>query len=296
MTNDGSPAPDARGMRVVITGAHGLLAAAVHRDFQSAGAEVIGLDRAALDITDAATVLSRLAGARPDVIVNGVAYNNVDGAESDPVTALRVNAIGVRNLAAVASAVDATLVHYGTDFVFDGESNRPYVEDDPPNPRSVYGSSKLLGEWFAVDHPKSYMLRVESLFGEPGPESRRHGSLHAIVARIRARETTPVFVDRTVSPGYTTDIAAATRALVLGRAPYGIYHCVNSGATSWPEIATEASRLLGIPVQTSPVTLASMALPAKRPVYSALSNAKLAAAGVPMPTWQDALRRHLERS
>ena len=283
-------------MRVLLTGARGLLAAAVQRDLASTGAEIVAFDRAGLDITDGERVTTRVSATRPDVIVNCVAYNDVDGAEGDAVTALRVNAIGVRHLASAARTVDATLVHYSTDFVFDGEADRPYTEEDAPNPRSVYGSSKLLGEWFALDHGKSYVLRVESLFGEPGPGGRGHGSLNAIVTRIRSGETTPVFVDRTVSPGYTTDVAAATRALIVAGAPYGIYHCVNTGPTTWGAIADEAARLLGIPVRTSPITLAGLALPAKRPVYSALSNAKLAAAAFPMPSWQDALARHIERS
>ena len=134
------------------------------------------------------------------------------------------------------------------------------------------------------------MLRVESLFGEPGPDGSRQGSLKGILVRLRAGEPLPVFVDRTVSPGYTTDIAAATRALVDGGAPPGLYHCVNSGATSWADIAAEAARLLGVPIDMKPITLESVALPARRPKYSALSNAKLAAAGIAMPTWQDALR------
>ena len=163
-------------------------------------------------------------------------------------------------------------MHYGTDFVFDGESDRPYVEDDRPNPRSAYGVSKLLGEWFALDHPRAYVLRVESLFGEPGPDGSRQGSLKGILVRLRAGEPLPVFVDRTVSPGYTTDIAAATRALVERGAPPGVYHCVNAGATSWADIAAEAARLLGVPIDMKPITLESVALPARRPKYSALSN------------------------
>jgi dTDP-4-dehydrorhamnose reductase len=237
-----------------------------------------------------------VAAARPDLIVNCVAYNDVDGAEKDPVAALQVNALAVRNLAAAARSASAAFVHYGTDFVFDGESHRPYVEEDRPNPRSVYGASKLLGEWFALDHPRGYVLRVESLFGEPGPDGSRQGSLKGILVKLRAGEQLPVFVDRTVSPGYTADISAATRALIENGAAPGIYHCVNSGATSWADIATEAARLLGVPIDMKPITLEGMALPARRPKYSALSNAKLAAAGFAMPTWQDALRRHLEEA
>lgn len=283
-------------MRVLVPGARGLLGAAIVREFEAAGWEVIALHRTALDITDERAVSARVAAARPDLVVNCVAYNDVDGAEKDAVVALQVNALAVRSLAAAAREAQAAFVHYGTDFVFDGDHDRPYVESDPANPCSVYAVSKLLGEWFALDHPRGYVLRVESLFGEPGPEGSRAGSLKGLVTRLQAREPLPVFVDRTVSPGYTSDIAAATRALFERHAPAGVYHCVNSGATSWADIAKEAARLLGLPIEIKPITLESVALPAKRPRYSALSNAKLAAAGYPMPTWQDALERHLKLS
>jgi dTDP-4-dehydrorhamnose reductase len=280
---------------MLVTGARGLLGAAIVRDFAAAGWEVVPLHRDTLDVTDSGAVARQVADAHPDLVVNCVAYNDVDGAEKDPVSALQVNAMAVRSLAAAAKAAGATLVHYGTDFVFDGESDRPYVEEDRPNPRSAYGVSKLLGEWFALDHPRAYVLRVESLFGEPGPDGSRQGSLKGILVRLRAGEQLPVFVDRTVSPGYTTDIAAATRALIEQGAAPGIYHCVNSGSTSWADIASEAARLLGLPIDMKPITLESVALPARRPKYSALSVAKLAAAGIAMPPWQDALARHLRR-
>ena len=282
--------------RLLVTGARGLLGAAIVREFAASGWEVIPLDRAALDITDGPAVARLVAEAQPDLIVNCVAFNDVDGAEQNAVAALQVNALAVRSLAAAAKAAGATFVHYGTDFVFDGDSDRPYVEDDRPNPRSVYGVSKLLGEWFALDHPRAYVLRVESLFGEPGPDGSRQGSLKGILLRLRAGERLPVFVDRTVSLGYTTDIAAATRLVVETGMPPGVYHCVNSGATSWADIAAEAARLLGLPIDMKPITLESVALPASRPKYSALSTAKLAAAGIPMPPWQDALARHLRET
>jgi dTDP-4-dehydrorhamnose reductase len=285
-------------MRLLVTGARGLLAGAIVREFAAAGWELLPFDRGALDITDAIAVARQVADAQPDLVVNCVGYNDVDGAETDPVTALQVNALAVRSLASAAREARASFVHYGTDFVFDGESDRPYVEDDRPNPRSVYAMSKLLGEWFALEHPRAYVLRVESLFGEPGPAASRHGSrqssLTGILTRLRAGEQLPVFVDRTVSPGYTTDIAAATRTLIASGAPPGVYHCVNSGAASWKDIATAAAKLLGVPLDMKPITLESVALPARRPKYSALSNAKLAAAGIAMPTWQDALARHLK--
>jgi dTDP-4-dehydrorhamnose reductase len=137
------------------------------------------------------------------------------------------------------------------------------------------------------------VLRVEGLFGDPGPGGARRGSLAAIVDRIRSGAEVPVFVDRTVSPGYTADIASATRALIEGSVAPGLYNCVNAGAASWAQIAAEAARLIGYPLRMKPLTLESAALTAPRPRYCALSPAKLAAVGIVMPPWQDALERYL---
>lgn len=279
-------------MRVLVTGAQGLLAAAVVREFGTLG-EVRAYDRRELDIRDAGRARAVIAAERPDAIINCAAYNSVDAAETDAVSALALNALAVRALADAAAAVGAAFVHYGTDFVFDGEASRPYTEDDSPNPRSVYGASKLLGEWFALQAPRGYVLRVESLFGEPGPAGSRAGSLGTIVRQIQGSECAPVFVDRTITPAYTKDVAWATRQLLVRDASPGIYHCVNSGATTWAEVAAELARLLGRPLLMEPITLEALALPARRPRYSALSNAKLAAAGIQMPTWRDALARYL---
>jgi dTDP-4-dehydrorhamnose reductase len=278
-------------MRVFITGARGLLGAAIVREFH--GEDVQAFDRGQLDVTDEAAVNAAVTAAKPDVIVNCAAYNNVDLAEQEAEAALRVNALAVLALARAARRAGAALVHYSTDFVFDGEAERPYTEEDAPNPRSVYAASKLLGDWFARDAPRSYVLRVESLFGQPGPAGARRGSLATIVDRIRQNAEVPVFIDRTVSPSYTTDVGRATRAVLLRALPSGLYHCVNTGAASWSEIAREAARLMGRPLRMKPLTLESVNLVARRPRYCALSPAKLAAAGVAMPTWEDALGRYL---
>jgi dTDP-4-dehydrorhamnose reductase len=281
-------------MRALVTGAAGLLGSAVVECFRQHGDEVHPAGHAALDLTDADAVQRVVADLRPDVIVNCAAYNDVDAAEGDPRSALAVNALGVLALARAARAVDATLVHYSTDFVFDGESARPYEEEDPPNPRSVYGASKLLGEWFAADAPRHYLLRVESLFGGPGVRNgSRRGSLGTIVDRIRAGEIVPVFIDRTVSPSFTPEVAEATHALLSGAAPPGTYHCVNAGHASWREVAEEAARQLGLPLRARDLTLESIAAPAPRPRFCAMSPARLASFGIVMPAWQEALARYL---
>lgn len=279
-------------MRVVVTGARGLLGAAITREF-SDGHDVAALDRARLDITNAGAIQSVIAAERPEVIVNCAAYNDVDGAEGDPVRALRVNAFAVLALARAASAAGATLVHFSSDFVFDGEAERPYTEEDRANPRGVYAASKLLGDWFALESARAYVLRVESLFGPAGADSPRRGSLGTIVDRIREGLEVPVFVDRVVSPSYTPDIARAVRALVERRVPYGLYHCVNDGCATWKEIAERAARLMGVELHMRPLTLETAKLRARRPRYCAMSNAKLAAAGIQMRRWDAALEEFL---
>lgn len=279
-------------MRVLVTGAAGLLGAAVVRECARI-AEVLPFARAALDISNDHAVTSVVERERPDVIINCAAYNDVDGAEGDPVTALNVNAFAVRALATAATATGAILVHYSSDFVFDGETTRPYVEEDRPNPSSVYASSKLLGDLFALEAPRSFVLRVESLFGPAGPQGSRRGSLGTIVDRIRAGEEVPVFTDRVVSPSYTPHIARATTTLLDERAPFGLYHCVNSGHATWAEIAEHAAATMGLPLRMRPLTLASAKLRARRPRYCALSNAKLREAGCDMSSWQEALREFL---
>jgi dTDP-4-dehydrorhamnose reductase len=278
-------------MRVLVTGAGGLLGSAILREFQNV--ELHAFAHEQLDVANQSAVAAAVDAVTPDVIINCAAYNNVDRAERESETALNVNAFGVLALARAARRTGALLVHYSTDFVFDGETDRPYVETDRPNPRSIYGSSKLLGDWFAGDAPRAYVLRVESLFGEPGPGAVRRGSLGAIVDRIRAGDEVPVFVDRTVSPSYTFDVARATRAAIdRGLAP-GLYHCVNDGFATWAEIAGEAARLLGVSWKMKPLTLETAALPARRPRFCAMSTARLADAGIRMPRWEDALDRYL---
>lgn len=278
-------------MRVLIAGAGGLLGGAVAREF-AASADVVALDRRSLDVTDRDAVSSTLAGVHPDVVINCAAYNNVDRAEDEPVRALEINAFAAHVLARAAASAGAAFVHYSSDFVFDGEIERPYAEDDRPNPQSVYGASKLLGDWLALECPRGYVLRVESLFGPPVPGGRR-GSLGTIVDRIRAREEVPVFVDRVVSPTYTPDIARATRRLIECGAAPGLYHCVNGGSATWLQVAERVAVTLGLPLSYTPLTLATAGLRARRPRYCALSNAKLAAAAYAMPPWQDALAEFL---
>jgi dTDP-4-dehydrorhamnose reductase len=277
---------------VLIVGAAGRLGTEMVRAFPDS--DVVAHTRASLDITDGPAVAGAIADAAPQLIVNCAAFNDVDGAESAPLDALSVNALAVRSLARAAAAVNATFVHFSTDFVFDGTAQEPYDERMPPSPRSTYAASKLLGEWFALDVPRALVLRVESLFGSRREWAGRRGTLDVIVAGLEEGREVRVFTDRVVSPSYTPDVAGATRHLVETGAAPGLYHCVNAGMGTWYEVAAEAARLLGVTPRLVPVTMAQLQMKASRPRFCALSNRKLDATGFRMPTWSDALKRWLD--
>jgi len=276
------------GQRIVVTGAGGQLGKVLVRDLQKEH-EVFGLTRESLDVSDRPAVRDRVVKLKPTVIVNCAAYNDVDGAEENPKAALAANAFGVSALADAAAASDAVFVHFGSDFVFDGRTSRPYTEKDSPNPLSVYGASKLLGEILATRAPKHYVLRLESVFGGAG----RSSSIGRMADAIAKGDPVRAFADRTVSPSFVDDVSRATRRLVEKRAPFGLYHCVSTGFTNWMELAQELARLMGKPANIAPVASGKAGLKATRPRFCALACDKLANAGIEMPDWRGALARYV---
>jgi len=275
---------------VLITGASGQLGKAMAEQLVPRH-EVVSLGRSELDLANAGPALATIAAICPDVIVNCAAYTNVDGAESDPGAALAANAWGVKTLARAAADINAALVHFSTDFVFDGHSQRPYAEEDPANPRGTYAVSKLLGEWFAAEAPTWYVLRVESLFGGPQAKS----SVDRILTNLQSDREVVAFSDRTVSPSYVEDVVQATSALIEARDLSGLYHCVNTGWTTWSGLARELAAIVGKPdAPIRDITMSEAGLRASRPKFAALSNEKLVSRGIAMPTWQSALRRYVQ--
>ena len=275
-------------MKVMVTGAAGQLGSSIVRWF-AARHEVVALGRGDLDISDSTAVHEAVTRIGPDVLINCAAYNAVDDAEDHAAAALEANAMGVASLARGARQAGAVLIHYSTDFVFDGQAAQPYVETDAPAPLGVYGMSKLLGEWLAADAERAYVLRVESLFGGQPAKS----SVDRIVAGIREGGPVRVFSDRVVTPSYVDDVVLATDAILKLELPAGTYHCVNSGEVTWLGLAEEAGRLMGARADLVPVRVSEVPLRVRRPRYCALSNDKLRRGGIPMPPWQDALARYL---
>lgn len=251
--------------------------------------EVTPGTRADVDITHHAALLDFARRGRPEAIVNCASYNDVDGAEHNQRQAFDVNAFAVRTLARAAEELDAVFLHYSTDFVFSGSASTAYTEDDAPEPQSVYAQSKLVGEWMAADWRRHYVVRVESLFG-----GSARSSVDRIVNAVRTGTEAPVFFDRVVSPSFIDDVAGAAAHMLGTSVPFGLYHCVNSGQATWLELGHEIARVLGRPdTPLKPVSVDEVKLAASRPRFAALSNQKLADAGYVMPSWQDALARHL---
>jgi dTDP-4-dehydrorhamnose reductase len=278
--------------RWLVTGAGGMLGTDLVAALTSCGQPVTGIDRAALDVTDAAAVNDAIKGAQPDVIVNCAAWTAVDNAEAAEEQALAINAGGAANLAASCASIGARLVQVSTDYVFAGDASRPYAEDDVPTPRTAYGRTKLAGER-AVLHrlPESgYVVRTAWLYGAHGP------SFVATMIRLQdQRPTVDVVDDQHGQPTWTADVARQIIALASSTAAPGVYHATSSGQTTWFGLAREVFGLLGAdPARVRPVPSSTMPRPAPRPAYSVLGHGAWAEAGVPpIGEWQTALRSAL---
>jgi dTDP-4-dehydrorhamnose reductase len=255
--------------------------------------EVLSTDIDTLDLVDRTAVRATVDGFRPDIILHGGAYTAVDACESDPDTAFAVNAMGSRHIAEASVAVGAHLVYISTDYVFDGTSDRPYVEWDHPNPRSVYGRSKLGGEIEvqALSGPSATVIRTAWVCGAHGANMAK-----TVLRLARANPDGPLrFVDdQHGCPTFTADLARAVVRLALDRRP-GTFHVTNQGETTWYGFAQATLAAAGMdPKLVEPITTSELdpPRPAPRPANSRLDNAALRLSGLPMlPDWTDALAR-----
>jgi dTDP-4-dehydrorhamnose reductase len=277
---------------VAVTGAAGQLGVDLVEHCTSMGDHVVALDRSSLDITDAAVVHEVLSSVRPDAVVNCAAYTAVDACETDRATAFTVNADAVGFLSAACESVGAHLVHVSTDYVFDGTLDRPYREDDPTNPQSVYGQSKLAGEIAAG--PGASIARTSWVCGEHG------NNMVKLVLRLAANpDQALAFVDdQRGHPTFTADLAPALRVLALDRRS-GIHHLTNDGAVSWYGFVREILDAAGHdPDRVRPIATADLQppRPAPRPANSVLDNAAWRAAGYePLRDFRAPLAELLEK-
>jgi dTDP-4-dehydrorhamnose reductase len=279
--------------KLLITGAAGQLGQALIPEAGRQGWEAAATDLHNLDITDARAVWEELSRSRPAVVVNAAAATRVDDLESDPDGALRVNALGPRNLAVVCRRLGVKLIHISTDYVFDGTKTGPYVEWDRTEPLSVYGRSKLLGEeWVRQQCPDHFIVRTAWLYGMPGPNF-----VTAVLGRGRSlgvKEEMKVVQDQRGTP--TSALALAPQLLALAATEaFGTYHATCQGETTWYEFARLILETAGVAVRLTPCTTAEFPRPAPRPANSVLDNRLLQVAGLDqMPDWQAAYRQFWE--
>jgi dTDP-4-dehydrorhamnose reductase len=271
-------------MRVLVTGAGGQLGTDVAAVCEAAGDEVAAATRTDLDLADRDSVLGAITSTKPDVIVSAGAWTAVDDCESDPDKAWRINALGPRHVMDAARRVGAHVVHVSTDYVFDGTKLDPYVEWDAPNPRSVYGASKLGGER-EID-PSSTVVRTAWVCGEHG------ANMVKTVLRLADRPELAFVDDQRGSPTFTADLAVAIRRLAADRRP-GLFHVTNQGQVSWYEFVRDILAVAGHdPAKVRPIKSDELdpPRPAPRPANSVLDNAALRLSDLPLlPHYRDSL-------
>lgn len=295
-------------MKVMVTGACGMLGHSLVPHFEERGAGIVALrhpqdaaeppprrvsapprETLSVDITDGAALEDAARATRPDWLVHLAAWTDVDGCESDPERALRVNGEGARNAARAAAAVNAPVLAMSTDYVFDGATPTPRREDDPPAPLGAYGRSKLAGETAVRETtPRHLIVRTAWLYGRGG-----RNFVDTILARARAGAPLRVVDDQHGGPTYARDLSEGVLAL-LEKASFGTYHVTGSGECTWHEFAVAACELAGVPARIEAIASEELARPARRPAYSVLDNGHYERiTGRRMPHWRDALGRYL---
>jgi dTDP-4-dehydrorhamnose reductase len=259
--------------------------------------DVTPLTRQQADLTRPDAVRNVLGGLRPDVVVNCAAYNFVDRAEDEAEAAFAVNAWGVGHLADVCRELDCALVHFSTDYVFglDDARRTPYLECDAPGPVSVYGLSKLAGEYLVRARcPRHVVIRTCGLYGRWGSGGKGGNFVETMLRLAGQGKPLRVVSDQVCTPSYTVDVAAAAAALLrTGR--YGLFHVTNVGQASWFEFARTIFGMTGVQPKIAPITSAAYGARARRPSYSVLATDALVRAGVPpLRPWCEALAAYLD--
>lgn len=272
-------------MKILILGAKGMLGSALMRIFKDFNP--IGWDKEEINIADQRQVFAKIKKINPKIIINAAAYTDVDGCESNKELAFKVNGYALEYLAKVSLEIDAVLVHYSTDYVFDGQKKEGYLEEDKPNPLSVYGESKALGEELLKKFGKKYyLIRTSWLFGPFGKNF-----VNTILKLVQEKESLKVVNDQWGKPTFSFDLASHTQKLIKKSPSFGIYHFSNEGVTNWFLFAKKILEIKNISTPISPVTTKEYPRPAKRPKYSILINSKFE----PLREWPLALKEYLTK-
>jgi dTDP-4-dehydrorhamnose reductase len=281
--------------KVVVFGCRGQLGTELAAVFAERGYQVTGFDRSQVDIGDSAQVEQAFAREDPSIVINAAAYNQVDIAEKEPVPAMIANGMAVRNLAMSCRQHDARFVHFSTDYVFDGTADRAYSEEDTPHPLGAYAVSKLAGELYAqayLDHP--LIIRTSGVFGPGGLKTARGNFIELMLRLAAGGQPIRVVDDHVASPTYAPLLAARSADLV-DRGLTGVFHVGGGQPISWFDYASMIFRIAGVDPEVKPTSEREFRSAARRPRYSALSNAKLERCGIePFPPLETAVRLYME--
>lgn len=278
-------------MKILVTGVKGQLGYDVVQEGEKRGLEMFGTDVDSMDITDAGQVRKVMEAYKPDGVIHCAAYTAVDAAEEHQEICRKINVNGTRNIAEVCRDMDIPLMYFSTDYVFDGQGENFWKEDDERQPLNVYGQMKYEGE-LAVQElvQKYFILRISWVFGVNGSNF-----IKTMLRLGKERGAVGVVSDQMGSPTYTYDLAKLVLDM-FQTDKYGVYHVTNDGICSWYEFACEIFKQAGMDVKVTPLTTAEYPAKAARPLNSRMSKDKLVNAGFQMlPSWQDALRRYLLR-
>ncbi len=282
--------------KAVVFGNLGQLGVELTRELTGRGYEVFGSDRPQLDIAQCELVEQHLAQVDPEVVFNAAAYNQVDVAEQEPLAAFLVNALAVRNIAIACRQVNARLVHYSTDYVFDGAAGRAYTEEDATHPLGAYGVSKLSGELYAqayLDAP--LIIRTSGVFGPGGMHTARGNFVEIMMRLAGGGKPIRVLEDHFATPAYAPFLAARSVDLVE-RGEHGTFHVGGGEPVSWFNYARLIFKVAGVSPELRPTNAREYRTAARRPKFPVLSNAKMEALGLPkMPPLEAAIRDYFER-
>ena len=280
-------------MRILLIGGLGQLGT----DFRHllGGHQVTSVDKEDVDVTDRSQVESLLDATRPEVAINCTAFNRVDEAEDCPEPAFAVNAHAVLHIARACRRMNARLLHFSTDYVFDSAERRPLTETDLPSPCSVYGLSKLAGEHMArLGWDKSWVVRTCGLYGHAGSREKGTNFVETMLRLADSGKPVKVVNDQHCTPTSTMDLARAAIELIGAGAPYGLYHLTNAGECTWYEFARAIFEFAGKSPELRPVGSSEFPVRARRPAYSVLDNRAFRAAGfADMRPWHGALEEYI---
>ncbi|HVN79327.1 MAG TPA: dTDP-4-dehydrorhamnose reductase [Terriglobia bacterium] len=279
--------------RILLIGAHGQLGSDL--ELALSHHQVIGSTHETLDVIRSEQVRETVETTRPQIIINTSAFHKVDVCESEVMRSFEVNAYGVRNLALAARDTDAALVHFSTDYVFDGNTSKPYTEEDAPNPVNVYGVSKLAGEkMLRFLWRRSFVIRTCGLYGHAGSSGKGGNFVEMMIRKARNQESIRVVDDQRLTPTSTRELARKVVELIETD-HYGLYHITSNGECSWYEFAKKIFELQGIRADLAPTSSQDYHSPARRPAYSVLANARLQQLSMDdLKPWETALQEYLE--